>query len=88
MGIHKMNHKLDLKLNLSPPMSYSQVEESPKGSCVSSELSPTRSLCYPSSPEAKRMMLMGCPQCLMYVMLSEADPKCPKCKTSVLLEIS
>ncbi|KAG5566504.1 hypothetical protein RHGRI_002160 [Rhododendron griersonianum] len=89
MGIDKMNHKLDLKLNLSPPMAYSQVvEESPKGSCVSSELSPNRSLCYPGSPEAKRMMLMGCPQCLMYVMLSEEDPKCPKCKSTVLLEIS
>ncbi|KAF7152359.1 hypothetical protein RHSIM_Rhsim01G0202400 [Rhododendron simsii] len=88
MGIDKMNHKLDLKLNLSPPMAHSQVVESPKGSCVSSELSPNRSLCYPDSPEAKRMMLMGCPQCLMYVMLSEEDPKCPKCKSTVLLEIS
>lgn len=90
MGIEKMNHKLDLKLNLSPPMAYSQVVDSPKGSCVSSdpELSPNRSLCYTGSPEAKRMMLMGCPQCLMYVMLTEVDPRCPKCKSTVLLEIS
>ncbi|KAJ9186858.1 hypothetical protein P3X46_002387 [Hevea brasiliensis] len=33
------------------------------------------------------MMLVGCPRCLMYVMLSENDPKCPKCKSTVLLDI-
>ncbi|CBI30362.3 unnamed protein product, partial [Vitis vinifera] len=28
------------------------------------------------------MVLVGCPRCLMYVMLSEDDPKCPKCKST------
>ncbi|CAN0900529.1 Protein GL2-INTERACTING REPRESSOR 2 [Linum grandiflorum] len=37
------------------------------------------------SPAPAMMMLVGCPRCLMYVMLSEVDPKCPKCKSSVLL---
>ncbi|CAI0391374.1 unnamed protein product [Linum tenue] len=32
------------------------------------------------------MVLVGCPRCLMYVMLSEDDPKCPKCKSTVLLD--
>ncbi|CAA6660624.1 unnamed protein product [Spirodela intermedia] len=32
------------------------------------------------------MVLLGCPRCLMYVMLSEDDPKCPKCKSTVLLD--
>nr|ABK95397.1 unknown [Populus trichocarpa] len=32
------------------------------------------------------MVLVGCPRCLMYVMLSENDPKCPKCKSTWLLD--
>ncbi|KAF8659992.1 hypothetical protein HU200_058076 [Digitaria exilis] len=33
------------------------------------------------------MVVVGCPQCLMYVMLSgeEKQPKCPRCKSPVLL---
>jgi uncharacterized paraquat-inducible protein A len=32
-------------------------------------------------------VVVGCPQCLMYVMLSgeEQQPKCPRCKSPVLL---
>jgi len=40
-----------------------------------------------ASPETKAMDLVGCPRCFMYVMLSEVDPKCPKCKTTVFLEL-
>ncbi|KAJ6914580.1 hypothetical protein NC652_017360 [Populus alba x Populus x berolinensis] len=71
--------KLDLKLNLSPPRVNPRVE-SPGRSATVSPTSP------PSSPEATSMVLVGCPRCLMYVMLSENDPKCPKCKSSVLLD--
>ncbi|KAK7335613.1 hypothetical protein VNO80_27552 [Phaseolus coccineus] len=39
-----------------------------------------------NAPEAKAMDLVGCPRCFMYVMLSEEDPKCPKCKSTVFLE--
>ncbi|CAO2841059.1 unnamed protein product [Amaranthus hypochondriacus] len=88
--------ELELKLNLSATttrvvrrqrrMSTSSSEqeesESPTRSCVSSE----ESLKYSSSPEATSMVLVGCPRCLMYVMLSEADPRCPKCKSTVLLD--
>ncbi|XWS56043.1 hypothetical protein CRYUN_Cryun09bG0052700 [Craigia yunnanensis] len=91
--------KLELKLNLSPPRLNPRVESpsrsatmsptSPPSSCVSSEMIQdvdTSTVRYSSSPEATSMVLVGCPRCLMYVMLSEDDPKCPKCKSSVLLD--
>ncbi|KAG5556471.1 hypothetical protein RHGRI_006919 [Rhododendron griersonianum] len=87
--------KLDLKLNLSPPRANPHAESpatasptSPPSSCVSSELNQDEStLRYSNSPEATSMMLVGCPRCLMYVMLAEADPRCPKCKSTVLLDV-
>ncbi|XP_010246397.1 PREDICTED: uncharacterized protein LOC104589690 [Nelumbo nucifera] len=85
--------KLDLKLNLSPPRANPQVESpnrssslSSPSSCVSSELNPEETVHYSNSPEATSMVLVGCPRCLMYVMLSEEDPRCPKCKSTVLLD--
>ncbi|XP_038905681.1 uncharacterized protein LOC120091651 [Benincasa hispida] len=91
--------KLELKLNLSPPRPHPLASSpsrsatvsptSPPSSCVSSELNQDdggASLRYSSSPEATSMVLVGCPRCLMYVMLSENEPKCPKCKSSVLLD--
>ncbi|GMN39510.1 hypothetical protein TIFTF001_008744 [Ficus carica] len=91
--------KLDLKLNLSPPRANPLAMESPRrsatvspssppSSCVSSEMNQDDSLSRYSanSPEATSMVLVGCPRCLMYVMLSEDDPKCPKCKSTVLLD--
>ncbi|KAK7845168.1 hypothetical protein CFP56_009902 [Quercus suber] len=87
--------ELALRLNLSPPRANSP-DESPRvstsfssdmsieGSCVSSE--PEETLQCPSSPDSTSMLLVGCPRCLMYVMLSEVDPKCPKCKSTVLLD--
>ncbi|CAA0836009.1 Unknown protein [Striga hermonthica] len=92
--------KLELKLNLSPPRDNrgpgqelvwahepgSSTEISPRSSCVSRESSPNDEQ-YSSSPESMRnMILVGCPRCLMYVMLMEEDPKCPKCKSTVLLD--
>ncbi|EYU37416.1 hypothetical protein ABFS82_12G154300 [Erythranthe guttata] len=90
--------KLDLKLNLSPPRAslshhIPRAEPqsrsptvSPPSSCVSSE--PSQLDGYSTSPDqaTSSMMLVGCPRCLMYVMLAEEDPKCPKCKSSVLLD--
>ncbi|KAI9154036.1 hypothetical protein LWI28_020175 [Acer negundo] len=82
--------KLELKLNLSPPRANRM--ESPSRSATVSPTSPPSS-CVSSenqedtlSPEATSMLLVGCPRCLMYVMLSEDDPKCPKCKSTVLLD--
>ncbi|KAK7278702.1 hypothetical protein RJT34_23738 [Clitoria ternatea] len=94
--------KLELKLNLSPPRVVDRRLESPNrsatvsptsppSSCVSIELNQedninNNNLGYSTSPEATSMVLVGCPRCLMYVMLSENDPKCPKCKSTVLLD--
>ncbi|KAL4272388.1 hypothetical protein GQ457_13G012280 [Hibiscus cannabinus] len=88
---------LELKLNLSPPRLYPRMESSPPSrsatvsptfqpsSCVLSDVD----MMMMSSPETTTttpMVLVGCPRCLMYVMLSEDDPKCPKCKSTVLLD--
>ncbi|TQD98842.1 hypothetical protein C1H46_015485 [Malus baccata] len=90
--------RLELRLNLSPPRANSSSPvDSPTASETSSDMSIDHSSCvssepddqtmhYLSRPEAKAMVLAGCPRCLMYVMLSEVDPKCPKCKSSVLLD--
>ncbi|PWA48477.1 hypothetical protein CTI12_AA238620 [Artemisia annua] len=94
--------KLDLKLNLSPPKTRwpmthhespnrsSPITVSPTNSCVSLEIvqdDENVELRYSSSPETTSMMLAGCPRCLMYVMLAEEYPKCPKCKSTVLLDV-
>ncbi|XP_061376268.1 protein GL2-INTERACTING REPRESSOR 1-like [Gastrolobium bilobum] len=73
--------RLELRLNLSPPRDPSlelSTSSSSEGSCVSSE----------ADEETRVMLLLGCLRCLMYVMLSKADPipKCPKCKSTVLLD--
>ncbi|GAA0164794.1 hypothetical protein Leryth_012107 [Lithospermum erythrorhizon] len=94
MNYNMESPKLELKLNLSPSSSpprtsVSSMELSPQSSCVSKEPCPeddNNMEQYPSSPETTSMMLVGCPRCLMYVMLSDEDPKCPKCKSTVLLD--
>jgi hypothetical protein len=55
--------------------------ESPASSCVSSDAEDE------VAAQPKPMVVVGCPQCLMYVMLSgeEQQPKCPRCKSPVLL---
>nr|UWU45285.1 cyclin B2 [Nicotiana tabacum]UWU45286.1 cyclin B2 [Nicotiana tabacum] len=91
------NGELDLKLNLSPPrvINHPQVESpsrsltaSPTSSCVSSDDSSAVQR-YSDSPETiTSMVLVGCPRCLMYVMLAEVnDPRCPKCKSTCLLDV-
>ena len=66
---------------------------SPPSSCLSSEgerephqRSQSHGLQWSDSPEATSMVLAACPRCLMYVMLSEADPRCPRCRCPVLLD--
>ncbi|KAL7084798.1 hypothetical protein ACP275_14G243500 [Erythranthe tilingii] len=80
--------ELELKLKLSPPTDHrttKNVEVSPRSSCVSREESPEGGP-GPEGRSSSTMMLVGCPRCLMYVMLFEDEPKCPKCKSSVLLD--
>ncbi|KAK7244852.1 hypothetical protein RIF29_39680 [Crotalaria pallida] len=78
-------------LESSPTRSATVSPTSPPSSCVSSEdninnNNNNNNNGYSNSPEATSMVLVGCPRCLMYVMLSEEDPKCPKCKSTVLLD--
>ncbi|CAN6269829.1 unnamed protein product [Urochloa humidicola] len=62
-------------------MAGAAAESSPASSCVSSDAEEE------VVQAAKAMVVVGCPQCLMYVMLSgeEKQPKCPRCKSPVLL---
>ncbi|KAG9160454.1 hypothetical protein Leryth_008840 [Lithospermum erythrorhizon] len=89
---------LDLKLNLSlpPPRRNLHMNESPnqsppttspESSSVSSEVLNNNDD-NSTTETTLSMVLVGCPNCLLYVMLSEKDPKCPKCKSSVLLNVS
>ncbi|KAJ4821941.1 hypothetical protein Tsubulata_036033, partial [Turnera subulata] len=81
----------------SPHTSVSSSEMSPEISCVLSESEENGNYMNSSSPETStttttttainNMMLVGCPQCLMYVMLSEVDPKCPQCKSTVFISV-
>lgn len=78
-----VNPSANLAANSSPrrsSTSSSGASSSPPSSCVSSESD------QDGSPGPTSMVLVGCPRCLMYVMLSEDDPKCPKCKSTVLLD--
>ncbi|EPS68437.1 hypothetical protein M569_06333, partial [Genlisea aurea] len=58
---------------------------SPENSCVSREMSPDAAEANNNNNNSSSMVLVGCPRCLMYVMLPGSDPKCPKCKSTVLL---
>ncbi|GJM85176.1 hypothetical protein PR202_ga01604 [Eleusine coracana subsp. coracana] len=91
---------LKLNLNLSPPpppaarrgaartAASSDEESSSPSSCLSSEgeREQGHGLQWSDSPEATPMVLAACPRCLMYVMLSETDPRCPRCLNPVLLD--
>ncbi|TKY67036.1 hypothetical protein E2542_SST09927 [Spatholobus suberectus] len=81
--------RLELRLNLSPPRAATSISvDLSSDSSTSSPLSvqSVESSCLSSEEETRAMLLVGCPRCLMYVMLSEVDPKCPKCKSTVLLD--
>ncbi|GJN21228.1 hypothetical protein PR202_gb08689 [Eleusine coracana subsp. coracana] len=84
---------LDLKLNAARrgaarTAAASDEESSSPSSCLSSEGEGEQGhgLQWSDSPEATPMVLAACPRCLMYVMLSETDPRCPRCLNPVLLD--
>ncbi|WVZ00040.1 hypothetical protein V8G54_026109 [Vigna mungo] len=82
--------KVEFELSLSPPATANSSSANPTSS--------SSSLClYSSDPEScvssetneeiRSMLLVGCLRCLMYVLFSKDDPnpKCPRCKSTVLL---
>ncbi|KAI3996013.1 hypothetical protein MKX01_037510 [Papaver californicum] len=91
--------KIDLKLELSPPVHEQLIittienssTSSPTSSCVSSDKKrPSND--SSSNPEETTMMvsdmvLVGCRNCLMYVLLVKDNLRCPKCKNSDFIEI-
>ncbi|XP_074575321.1 protein GL2-INTERACTING REPRESSOR 1-like [Curcuma longa] len=93
MSRNRRGQKLDLKLNLSLAPTAPRGEASRRrGAAAEKEEASSPSSCLSSeaeqgSPgEAASMVVGGCPRCLMYVMLSAADLRCPKCGTAVLFD--
>ncbi|KAK7404859.1 hypothetical protein VNO78_05876 [Psophocarpus tetragonolobus] len=80
--------RLEVRLNLSPPRAATSKSSSimSSGSSTASVQSSESSCVSSEAEETRAMLLVGCPRCLMYVMLSEVNPKCPKCKSTVLLD--
>uniref|UniRef100_A0A7N0UMU5 GIR1-like zinc ribbon domain-containing protein n=1 Tax=Kalanchoe fedtschenkoi TaxID=63787 RepID=A0A7N0UMU5_KALFE len=62
-------------------------DQSPASSCISSDEEDNQVINSSKSPRGgEPMVLVGCQRCLMYMMLANDEPKCPKCKGSELLE--
>ncbi|XP_020230695.1 uncharacterized protein LOC109811368 [Cajanus cajan] len=93
--------KFELRLNLSPPrvvncradsptLSAILSSTSPPSSCVSTEVNQgeenNNNLEYSNNPEAISLVVAGCPHCHIYIMVAEDNLKCPKCKSTTLLE--
>ncbi|EPS70405.1 hypothetical protein M569_04359 [Genlisea aurea] len=76
--------ELELKLKLSPPRA---ATESPTRSVTSSSAWSSCLSSEDSTETTSSVMLVGCPRCFIYVMLLEEYPRCPICKSSVLLDV-
>ncbi|KAL1204693.1 Protein GL2-INTERACTING REPRESSOR 2 [Cardamine amara subsp. amara] len=87
---NKNGPKLELRLNVSPPPSQARQMSLVRSPSRSNTTSPSSCVSSETNQEeidtTTSMVLVGCPRCLMYVMLSDNDPKCPKCKSTVLLD--
>ncbi|KAJ0261324.1 Protein salt-induced and EIN3/EIL1-dependent 1 [Hirschfeldia incana] len=70
--------ELDLKLNI---LDSSLPTESPSSSLCSKEAEG-------GEGEAKSMVVVGCPSCIMYIItsLESSNPRCPRCNSQVLLD--
>ncbi|KAG6511647.1 hypothetical protein ZIOFF_029722 [Zingiber officinale] len=96
MSRDRRKQKLDLKLNLSlvPARGESSSRRRSAAAAAESEEASSPSSCLSSEAqqgtpeEAASMVVGGCPRCLMYVMLSAADLRCPRCGTAVLFDFS
>ncbi|CAH8389888.1 unnamed protein product [Eruca vesicaria subsp. sativa] len=69
--------ELDLKLNI---LDSSLPTESPSSSLCSEEAEGGR-------VEGKSMVVVGCPNCIMYIIMSlDSNPRCPRCNSQVLFD--
>lgn len=84
--------KLDLKLNLSPPgmnlpvQSQTLSSTSTPSSCASSSETKQEDLHFSNSPDAEPMTLVGCRNCMIYIFVQKRNLRCPKCKTTDLIQ--
>ncbi|KAL2323039.1 hypothetical protein Fmac_027418 [Flemingia macrophylla] len=92
--------KLELRLNLSSPRVVDQrvkfptpVTITPSSSCVPAEVKQENDnnnnnniLEYSNNLEDISLVLVGCRQCHMYAMVAKDNHRCPKCKSTTLLE--
>lgn len=70
--------ELDLKLNILD--SSLPTDESPSSSLCSEEAEG-------GEGEAKSIVVVGCPNCIMYIIMSlDSNPRCPRCNSQVLLD--
>ncbi|KAI3832584.1 hypothetical protein MKW98_002130 [Papaver atlanticum] len=89
---NSMSAKLDMKLNLSPPVldqliittaanSSASPASSPTSSCVTTDMNYSRGDSNKNPEETtevlSNMVLVGCPNCHLYVMLKEDNLKFP-----------
>uniref|UniRef100_A0A9I9EM26 GIR1-like zinc ribbon domain-containing protein n=1 Tax=Cucumis melo TaxID=3656 RepID=A0A9I9EM26_CUCME len=58
-----------------------------KSESISQDLSLAISNSTIEDPSTVTMVLLGCTRCLMYIMSSKLDLKCPKCNNTTLLDI-
>ncbi|CAK7325199.1 unnamed protein product [Dovyalis caffra] len=96
MAQEEKNTNLDLNLKLSLPGLDPEDEPSNRIEISSSSSSSQQHSCMSldinsidstNLIEVPSLVLMGCAHCLIYVMVSEVDPKCPKCKRTVLVDM-
>ncbi|KAH1033966.1 hypothetical protein AAZX31_20G007400 [Glycine max] len=97
MNEHENCVGLDLELKLSLAGSSSGNLSNALKSTTSRTLLPSSSSSHkvylPSllgingNHEPTPLIATGCPHCLYYVMISEADPKCPNCKSYNLIDM-
>lgn len=93
MSEYDVGVNLDLELRLSPPglslegKSSKESNTSPLSSqdmrlalCLKLDDILHKSL----ADEVPSLYVMGCTSCLMYVMVPETNPKCPKCKNALM----
>jgi len=89
-----MSNTKSLELQLRPPSPEgvkSSVDQLPElvSSCIvdDQDISAKEDNKEQGEVITKKMVLVGCQKCYMYVISSENEPKCPQCKTTVLLDL-
>ncbi|KAK3228527.1 hypothetical protein Dsin_000408 [Dipteronia sinensis] len=91
---HEKNSRANLEISSSPPPSTDHQRSCMYNLDLNSEYIPDDDDEEENHPKKKKkdggipsdLIVMGCFRCLMYVMVSGAEPQCPKCKSIVLID--